>query len=75
MRNIFKLLLSTSAAFMVTITGCVATTMLFITPLSDALTMIVSLVASLAVVYPAATFYKDRFAELFDATFPIDENK
>ena len=75
MRNIFKLVLSTGSAFMVTIAGCIATTMLFITPLSDTFTLLVSLVTSLAVVYPVVAFYKDRFAELFDATFPIDENK
>ena len=75
MRQIFKILLSIGSAFTVTIAVCIATTMLFITPLSDTFTLLVSLVTSLTVVYPVVDFYKKRFAELFDATFPIDENK
>jgi hypothetical protein len=49
--------------------------MLFISPLTDTFTVVVSMVASLAVVYPMVTFYRDRFDELFEATFPKDEDK
>jgi hypothetical protein len=75
MRNIFKFLLSVGSAFVVTLAGCIATAMLLMTPLQDVFTVVVASVASLAVLYPAATFYRERFEELFDATFPNNEDK
>ena len=70
MRKTFKLLLSTFAAFSISLAGCLATTFLFMAPLTDTFTVVVSMVASLSVVYPLVIFYRERFDELFDVTFP-----
>lgn len=75
MRKIFKLLLSVGSSFVVTLSGCLATAMLLMAPLEDALTVVVASVASLAVIFPVATFYREKFEELFDATFPTEEDK
>ena len=75
MRNIFKFLLSTGSAFVIVLAGCLATAMLLMTPLQDTFTTIVAGVAALAVIFPSATFYRERFEELFEATFPTEEDK
>ena len=75
MRQIFKFLLSIAAAIAVTTAGCIAFVVLLLTPLSDPVTLIIALLALLAIIFPVTAFYKKKFDELFDTTFPTEQNK